>query len=116
MGMLVQGATVAANGTATVTFAQYSPSLVWKVYQVSVGLNPITQGAQAFLTHDGQPVTSSAFGYSDAAAGDPPIYLRASETLTVQWTNAGVGGQATATIYYEEIPTAELSRYLGGLA
>lgn len=97
-----QSAIVAADGTASITWAPRVSSVAWLVSQVSVSLS--TGSGNAFLFRNGYFLTGTVAGGSDSADGSPPTVITADDNLTLSWTGAVPGAIAKGTIFYEERP------------
>jgi hypothetical protein len=73
---------------------------------VSIELAAAPSGATADLRLNDRLVTL-LIAPGDVAAGDPPVTLLPTDTLTVNWAGCTVGQTGKAMIFYE---TQQLSR------
>ncbi|GAA4699731.1 hypothetical protein [Phytohabitans rumicis] len=93
-------ATANAAGAATVTIRPPS-SAGWTVTQVSIEMDTEATGVLCNLRKNGFLI-SPLVPQSDAAGGDPPVELQASDEMTVEWTGANAGDAGRVLIFYTE--------------
>jgi hypothetical protein len=91
---------VGASGTATIT-VQTRSVRTWVVSQISVELTAAPSGATADIRKNGYLVTP-VIPTGDTAAGDPPITVLPTDSLTINWYGCTNGQIAKATVFYEE--------------
>lgn len=99
MADLTATAKVGAAGTATITL-QTRSMRTWSISQISIELAAAPTGATADIRKNGYLVTP-IIPTADTAAGDPPVTLLPSDTLTINWYGCTNGQVAKATIFYE---------------
>lgn len=90
-----------ADGIATISISPVTNLRRWTVTQVSVEMPGATGFVTCTMRKNGQFITPLVAS-GDAAAGDPPILLNASDTLTITWAGAVPGAQARALVLYTE--------------
>jgi hypothetical protein len=92
--------TVDASGTATATIRPTGRQ-TWTVQQVSISMGSAGAAASCALYKNGVAVTPLV-ATMDAAAGDPPVILHPSDTMTVVWTGATVGAIGSVLVLYDD--------------
>lgn len=95
-------ATLAADGTASISFSHNKVGLVWIVSQIGVQTTVVNPGSTVKIYLNGFFVSGSAVGSGDAASGPPAITLHSSDILRCDWTGGTAGTSALATIMYTE--------------
>ena len=90
--------TVSAAGSATVRIRPLRLQ-TWTVTQVAVEMPPVA-GQTCELRRNGFLV-SPVVPTQDAVGGDPPVLLRPSDELTVEWTNCTPGDVGKVQVFYE---------------
>lgn len=96
---LTISARAGANGIAVAQLPAFSIGETRTIQQVTVSSTSALETI-ASLVLNGQIITQSQAGNLDTAAGDPPVTVRHSDTLLVQWTGATQGSTCTAVFYY----------------
>lgn len=96
-------ATADASGSAAVSFAVPSSTVVWDVGQISVQTAPSGPATIATVSLDGLLVTATSTGSGDTAIGPPNVSLLPGSTLTVTWQNAPAASSCVATLFYSEL-------------
>jgi hypothetical protein len=91
---------VGAAGTATIT-VQTRSMRAWEISQISVELAAAPTGATADIRKNGYLVTP-VIPTGDTAAGDPPVRILPTDSLTINWYGCTNGQIAKATVFYEE--------------
>ena len=91
---------VDSSGALTIT-VRPSGRQTWTVSQVSVEMASAPSGASCMIRKNGSPI-SPVIASGDAAAGDPPVILRPSDRLTVEWTGATAGLIGRVFIIYDD--------------
>jgi hypothetical protein len=98
-----QSAVVNASGNAVITIASSNRN-PWVVFQVSVEVTyksgcrvQVKKGAFVVT-----PIILETASGSGTAAGDPPVKLLSSETLTVNYTGLTAGTTVKAYIIYDD--------------
>jgi hypothetical protein len=94
-------ATVAANGTATVTIQPYGARL-WRVSQVSVEMPVVPAGGLCNLRHNGalvSPLTPNR----GVAQGPPAVDVLPEDVLTVEWSGMTPGTLGKVYFIYDEV-------------
>lgn len=99
MGTATYSVKIGAGGTGTVTIRTGSRE-AWIISQVSIELASAPSGATADLRLNGNLVTLMV-AQGDSAAGDPPVTLLETDTLTVNWTGCTVNTVGKVLIFYE---------------
>jgi hypothetical protein len=74
----------------------------WNVQQVSVEMPNAPVGAACFLRKQGKLV-SNMIATGDTAAGDPSVYLKPGETMTVEWTGCTPGDVGVVFVIYQKV-------------
>lgn len=92
-------AKVGAAGTATIT-VQTRSVRSWVISQISVELSAAPTGATADIRKNGYLVTP-VIPTGDTAAGDPPVVILPTDSLTINWYGCTNGQIAKATVFYE---------------
>lgn len=93
---------VDSSGNLTLTISSRNSIVNWVVSQVSVEMSTAPVGAVCTLRKGGYFVTF-LIPTGDAAGGDPPIYLRPGESMTVEWTGCTSGDTGAAFVVYDQI-------------
>lgn len=93
-------ATVAADGTATITIRPFA-SQVWTVNQVSTEHLTAPAGATSALRKNGNLITV-LIATGDVADGTPPVILRPGDVMTVGWAGCTPGQTVKAYILYDD--------------
>lgn len=88
-----------ANGDLTITIR--SGRQTWNVQQVTVEMLESDGGVRCDLRKNGKLITPLVPN-QDAAGGDPPIVLRPSDRMTVQWSGAGPNRAADVLVIYDD--------------
>lgn len=99
MGTATYSVRIVAGGTGTVTIKTGSRE-AWIISQVSIELASAPSGATADLRLNGNLVTLMV-AQGDSAAGDPPVTLLETDSLTVNWAGCTVGTVGKVLIFYE---------------
>ncbi len=94
-------ATVDSGGRATIKIRPRFPD-VWRVEQVSIEMQTAPLGSTANLRKNGSLV-SPMIPTADAAGGDPPITITASDLMTVEWAGCTPGDSARVFVVYSEV-------------
>lgn len=93
-----------ASGAGQGVIRNDNSAALWIVRQISVIANPTRSGTTVVTrTPNGIVDTSYFAGTGDVAGGDPPIYLRSGEAITLDWTSGPPSGVGQCTFYYDEI-------------
>jgi hypothetical protein len=92
---------VDASGALTLTF-DTGGQLNWIVSQVSIEMEDAPAGAECRLRKN-QTFVTFLIPTGDAAGGDPPLFLRPGELMTVEWTGCTPGIQGKAFVIYEKV-------------
>jgi len=95
-------ATVAASGTAVVTIRVPSRTRKWVITQLSGEIDDAAAPLLARVDKNGYLV-SNFIARGDTLAGEPPVTLLSSDTLTVTWENCTPGKVAQVFIFYDEV-------------
>lgn len=89
-----------AAGNAVITIPQRN--VIWVVSQVSIELPSSTApGATCVLRKNGNAITPLV-AWLDAAGGDPPLRLLASDSATIEWANLDPDDVAKAVVIYTQ--------------
>lgn len=99
MGRAAYSVKIGAGGTGTVTVKTNSRE-TWIVKQVSIELASAPSGATADLRINSDLV-SLLVAQGDAAAGDPPITLLPTDTLTVNWAGCTANTVGRVLVFYD---------------
>ena len=94
-------AVVDGSGEAEVSFDS-GGIINWRVTQVSIEMPTAPVGAACYLRKRGKLVTPM-IATGDVAAGDPPIFLKPGETMTVTWTGCTPGDVGTVLVIYDKV-------------
>jgi hypothetical protein len=94
-------ALVKADGTAVITFTTQSSRNVYTVQQVTVENSAAPVGATCEIRKNGSLITPM-IPTGDAAGGDPPILLRQSDRLTVEFAGCTPGTTCSVFIIYDD--------------
>lgn len=101
-----------ALGVAEVDISHPNSNVIWEVSQISVGTNKASTAAGCTIQHNGVIVCptnamsiQSNGGMGAAAAGEPYLYIAASEIIQVICTGLAVGDLMTVRGQYQEYPT-----------
>lgn len=87
-----------AAGTVSLTVrARGSYPMI--IQQVGLSMSPARSGARGAITLNGSPITPFA-ATGDATAGDPPIWVRPGDEMSIDWTGCTVGDICKATVIY----------------
>lgn len=97
---MVQSATAAADGTATVTFRSRGPHL-WEAKQIGVRM-PSSGAANGQMLFNGAPV-SPFVPAQDAIAGEPSQLLGPGDEITMAVTGATPGSVLTCSMFYNQL-------------
>jgi hypothetical protein len=89
---------IGADGTGTVSIRTGSRE-TWIITQVSIELEDAPSGATADLRLNSDLVTL-LIAAGDVAAGDPPVTLLPTDTLTVNWAGCTLGQTGKVLIFY----------------
>lgn len=92
-------ATVTAAGVATITVTP-TKNVPWNITQVSAELPTAPSGATCYLRKNGSFITL-LIAQGDVADGNPPVFLRPGDRMTVEWANCTPGEVAKATVFFE---------------
>ena len=90
---------IGAAGTGTVTIRTGSRE-AWIVSQVSIELASAPSGATAEMRLNDSLVTLMV-AQGDSAAGDPPVTLLETDTLTINWAGCTQNTIGKVLIFYE---------------
>lgn len=93
--------TVDAAGTAIVSFKVSNGLETWTVTQVSVDMPDAPSGAYCELRKNTYAVTP-IIPTMDTAAGDPPVIVRPSDELTVEWRQCTPGDLGKVIFFYDD--------------
>lgn len=99
MGTRTYSVVIGAGGTGTVSIKTGTRE-AWIISQVSIELASAPSGATADMRLNGALVTLMV-AQGDSAAGDPPVTLLESDTLTINWAGCTVGTVGKVLIFYE---------------
>jgi hypothetical protein len=99
---------VLADGTLTLTIAPTQSYMTWIIGQITVEMPTAPLGATCELRKLGALVTP-LIPTADAAGGDPPVVLRAGESLTVKWTGCTTGDLGRVYWMYDQIDPRKLA-------
>ncbi len=94
-------AVVDAAGAAVVTFTTQSSRNVYTVQQVSVECPTAPPGATCAVRKNGSLITPM-IPTGDAASGDPPIMLRQSDRMTIEFGSCTPGDTVAVYIIYDD--------------
>lgn len=94
--------TVLANGTLAIPVVPTS-SATWEVTQVSTEMPTAPSGSLSIIRKNGLKVTDM-ISTGDVAGGDPPIILRQSDKMTIEWTGCTPGDIGTVGVFYNQYP------------
>jgi hypothetical protein len=108
MSSLVRSVTADANGSGTVTFNQIPTGIQWIVSQTTVETIPQGVGCSAYIKRNGRLLSSTPFGSSSSAGGDPAITISPGDDFSIEWQGAPAGSALVGTIFYQEVPYGEL--------
>jgi hypothetical protein len=92
---------VGSDGKATVSVRVTNGIDTWTVQQVSLEMPAAPAGAAAWVRKNGYPV-SPAVATGDTVADAPPVLLRPSDVLTVEWTGCTVGISGKVVVSYDD--------------
>ena len=100
---IAKSATVNASGAATITISSNNRN-PWIVFQVSVEVTyksgcKVQVKKGAFVV---TPIILETASGSGTAAGDPPVKLLSSESLTVNFTGLTAGTTVKAYVIYDD--------------
>jgi hypothetical protein len=99
--------TVAADGTALVTFGPVDASKLWRITRAVVGAQGSTLVGPALLyVGDTLPQNlrdGTSTGTFDIAEYPAPLVVPATEVLNVAWSGMTPGATVNAAIQYEEL-------------
>lgn len=93
---------VLANGTLSIPVVPTS-SATWEVTQVSTEMPTAPSGSLCIIRKNGIKVTDM-ISTGDVAGGDPPVILRQSDKMTVEWTGCTPGHIGTVGVFYNQYP------------
>lgn len=93
--------TAGVSGVVSI-IVQPKRNIPWLVKQVSNRCATTASGATAGISKNGYPITPLVPGF-DAAGGDPPIRLRPSDTMTVDYTGLDAGDVVQVLVVYDEV-------------
>jgi hypothetical protein len=94
-------AVVNGSGVATITVTVTGGIQTWTIQQISVEEPTAPAGATCVIRKNGNLITP-IIPTGDTAAGDPPIILRPSDTLTIVWTGCTSGRVAKAFVMFDD--------------
>jgi hypothetical protein len=92
---------VGADGKATVSVRVTNGIDTWTVSQVSLEIPTAPAGSTAYVRKNSYPV-SPAVPTGDTVAGDPPVQLRPSDVLTIEWTGCTPGSAGKVIVFYDD--------------
>jgi len=98
--------TVPTGGALTITIRAMSRQ-TWVMQQVSVAMDTTgvaSAGSAVCVLKKNGVLVSPLVATADAASGDPPVVIRGSDKMTVEWTGAPVGARCSVFIVYEPEP------------
>lgn len=93
--------TVGASGELTVTFT-CPLNQSWDVTQITLEMPNASASATAEIRRGTAPVAPSPDARYASAAGEPPIPVRAGQSISVLWHTAAVGAVGRVFIIYEK--------------
>ena len=99
MGTRTYSVKIGAGGTGTVSIKTGTRE-VWIVSQVTIELPSAPSGATADMRLNDRLVTLM-IAPGDTAAGDPPVTLLETDTLTINWTGCTPNTIGQVMIFYE---------------
>lgn len=95
-------ATANAAGVATISIGPTGIQQ-WLVRQVNIELpDPSPSGATCRWRKNGG-AGSPLVPDTDTAGGDPPVMLRPSDKMTIEWTGLNSGQTCRAMAFYDEV-------------
>jgi hypothetical protein len=92
---------VGADGTATVSLKVANGLDTWTVSQVSVEMPDAPSGATCYLRKNGYPVTP-IIPTGDTASGEPPVVIRPSDLLTIEWQECTPDTSGRVIFFYDD--------------
>lgn len=93
--------TVDANGDLTIRFGPpYDQK--WTVEQVSYKMPSAPSGATAEIRYMAAFVDQGFSARRGSAAGEPPVFLRGGETMSVVWENCTPGDVGEILVIYRK--------------
>lgn len=92
---------VAANGTAVATIKVANGIDTWIITQISAELPAAPIGATGEVRKNTYLV-SPFIPTGDTVAGEPPVYLRPTDVLTVQWAGCTPGQVAKVLVFFDD--------------
>jgi hypothetical protein len=98
--LVMTGVVPAAATTLTLTIKP-TRRQSWTVQQVSCEMESAPAGATCALRKNGTLITPLV-PTGDAAAGDPPVPLRAGEVMTVKWSGVTAGLLGRIIVLYDD--------------
>lgn len=99
--------TVDAAGNLTIEIRPSQSFMTWIIYQVTTEMPDAPIGATSAIRKRGALITPM-LPTGDVGGGDPPVTLRAGESLTVEWEGATPGDVATVWYSYGQIDPRQL--------
>lgn len=95
-------ATVDANGEAIISFGP-NFQVQWNVSQVSLEMPTAPSGSSAVVRKNGALVAPAFSARKAAIGGDPPIFLRPGDRMTVEWEGCTPGDAGRAFVVYNKV-------------
>lgn len=108
MPTLVRAVTADANGSGTVRFDQLPTGIQWIVYQTTVETIPQGVGCSAYIKRNGRLLSSTPFGSSASAGGQPAVTINPGDDFSIEWTGAPPLCSLIGSILYQEVPYGEI--------
>jgi|SRR5215469_826308 len=101
------------NWSAEVDISPFLANWAWEIYQIAIETQPMQDGTQCEIYHNGNMLCWTPNGSKDVATGPPNVVVQPSEKLIVVFSQAAtpntVPGQteprAIVTISYNERQT-----------
>lgn len=93
---------VPASGELTVTFT-VPLNQSWNVQQIVLEMPNASPSATAEIRKGPAPIAPSPDARYASAAGDPPVPVRAGQSISVLWHTATVGAIGRVYIIYEKL-------------
>lgn len=93
---------VTAAGTLSITFS-VPLNQSWSVKQITLEMPNAPTGATAEIRKGSALVAPSPDARAASAAGDPPVPVRAGESISVSWEGATPGDIGVVYIIYEKL-------------
>lgn len=95
-------AKVDSNGLAVITFGPTDSYFNWSVSQVSIEMLTAPVGATCVMRKGGAFVTF-LIATGDVAGGDPPLFLRPGDRVTITWEGCTPDDYGKAYVIYDKI-------------